>query len=146
MLEFQPYHHYFQRNPRAGIFQNALVGCPCSPRDSQEPSPTPQFKSIISSVLSFLQSPTLTSIHDHWKNRSLDWTELCWQIMYLLFNMLSSLVITFLPRSKCVLISWLQSPSALILEPKKVRSVTVSTVSPCICHEMMGPDAMILVF
>ena len=105
VLEFQPYHHYFQRNPRAGIFQNALVGCPCSPRDSQEPSPTPQFKSIISSVLSFLQSPTLTSIHDHWKNRSLDWTELCWQIMYLLFNMLSSLVITFLPRNKRLLIS-----------------------------------------
>ena len=117
MLEFQPYHHYFQRNPRAGVFQNALVGCPCSPRDSQEPSPTPQFKSIISSVLSFLQSPTLTSIHDHWKNRSLDWTELCWQIMYLLFNMLSSLVITFLPRNKRLLISWLQSPSAMILEP-----------------------------
>ena len=60
--------------------------------------------------------------------------------------MLSRLVITFLPRSKHVLISWLQSPSAVILEPKKIKSVTVSTVSPSICHEVMGPDAMILSF
>jgi len=56
------------------------------------------------------------------------------------------LVITFLPRSKRLLISWLQSPSAVILEPKKIKSDTVSTVSPCICHEVMGPDAMILVY
>ena len=62
------------------------------------------------------------------------------------FNMLSSLVITFLPRSKCLLISWLQSPSAVILGPKKTKSVTVSVVSPSICHEVMGPDAMTLVF
>ena len=66
--------------------------------------------------------------------------------MSLLFNMLSRLVITFLPRSKHLLISWLQSPSAVILEPPKIKSTTVSTVSPSICHEMMGPDAMILVF
>ena len=62
----------FQRNPRADLLQNGLVGSPCSPRDSQESSPTPQFKGINSSVLSFLHSPTLTSIHDHWKNHSLD--------------------------------------------------------------------------
>ena len=68
------------------------------------------------------------------------------KLMSLLFNMLSTLVITFLPRSKRLLASWLQSPSAVILEPKKVKSVTVSTVSPSICHEVMGPDAMILVF
>ena len=60
--------------------------------------------------------------------------------------MLSRLVITFLPRSKCPLISWLQSPSAVILEPRKIKSATVSTVSPSICYEVMGPDAMILVF
>ena len=66
--------------------------------------------------------------------------------MSLLFNMLSRLVITFLPRSKCLLISWLQSPSAMILEPPKIKSVTVSIVSTSICHEVMGPDAMILVF
>ena len=69
--------------------------------------------------------------------------------MSLLFNMLSRLVTTFLPRSKCLLISWLQSPSAVILEPPKTKSATVytvSTVSPSICHEVMGTDAMILVF
>ena len=68
------------------------------------------------------------------------------KVMSLLFNMLNRVVITFLPRSKHHLISWLQSPSAVILEPPKVKSATVSTVSPYICHEVMGPDAMILVF
>src|SRR5574337_689155 len=68
------------------------------------------------------------------------------KVMSLLFNMLSRLVIIFLPRSKCLLISWLQSPSALILEPQKVKSDTVSTVSTSISHEVMGPDAMIFVF
>ena len=67
------------------------------------------------------------------------------KVMSLLFNMLSRFVIVFLPRSKCLLISWLQSPSVMILEPKKIKSVTVSVVSPCICHEVMGPDAMLLV-
>ena len=66
--------------------------------------------------------------------------------MSLLFNMLSRLVTTFLPKSKCLLISWLQSPSAVILEPRKIKSDTVSTVSPSIFHEVMGPDAMIFVF
>ena len=68
------------------------------------------------------------------------------KVMSLLFNTVSRLVISFLPRSKHLLVSWLQSPSAVILEPKKIKSVTVSFVSPFICHEMMGPDAMILVF
>ena len=68
------------------------------------------------------------------------------KVMSLLFNMLPRLVITFLPRSKRLLISWLQSPSAVILEPRKIKSDTVSTVSPSISHEVMGPDAMILVF
>ena len=68
------------------------------------------------------------------------------EVMSLLFNMLPRLVITFLPRSNCLLISWLQSPSAVILEPPKIKSATVSTVSPSICHEVMGPDALILVF
>ena len=68
------------------------------------------------------------------------------KVMSLLFNMLSRLVITFFPRSKRLLISWLQSPSAVILEPPKIKSVTLSTVSPFICHEVMGPDAMIFVF
>ena len=68
------------------------------------------------------------------------------KVMSLLCNMLSSLVIIFLPRSKRLLISWLQSLSAVILEPQKIKSLTVSTVSPSICHEVMGPDAMILAF
>ena len=68
------------------------------------------------------------------------------KVMSLLFNMLSRLVRAFLPRSKHLLTSWLQSPCAVILEPKKIKSVTVSTVSPSICLEVMGPDAMILVF
>ena len=68
------------------------------------------------------------------------------KVMSLLLNMLSRLVITFLPRSKRLLISWLQSPSVVILEPRKIKSDTVSTVSPSISHEVMGPDAMIFVF
>ena len=68
------------------------------------------------------------------------------KVMSLLFNMLSRLVITFLPSSKHLLISWLQSPSAVIFEPRKIKSDTVSTISPSIYHEVMGPDAMILVF
>ena len=68
------------------------------------------------------------------------------KVMSLLFNMLSRLVITFLPRSKRLLISWLQSPCAVILEPPEIKSVSVSTASPSICHEVMGLDAMILGF
>ena len=68
------------------------------------------------------------------------------KVMSLLFNMQSRFVIAFLPRSKHLLISWLQSPSVVIWEPKKIKSVTVSIVSPSTCHEVMGPDAMIFVF
>ena len=68
------------------------------------------------------------------------------KVMSLFFNMLSRLVIAFLPRSKCPLISWLQSPSVVILEHRKIKSLTVSIVSPSICHEVMGPDVTILVF
>ena len=72
------------------------------------------------------------------------WTSVS-KVMSLLFNMLSRLVIAFLPRSKRLLISWLQSPSAVILEPKKIKSLTVFIVSPSLCHEVMGPDAMIFI-
>ena len=68
------------------------------------------------------------------------------KVMSLLFNTLSRLVIVFLPRSKCLLISWLQSPSAVILKSQKIESVTVSIVFPSICHEVMGPDAMMFIF
>ena len=87
-------------------------------------------------------------IHDYWKNCNFDYIDLCWQSneMSLLFNMLSRFVTAFLPRSKCLLIWSLQSPSAVILEPKKRKSVTVFIVSSSICHEVMGPDAMISIF
>ena len=68
------------------------------------------------------------------------------KVMSLLLNVLSKLVIAFLQRSKCLLISWLQSPSSVILEPRKIKSLAVSIVSPSICHEVIGPDAMITVF
>ena len=113
---------------------------------SNESSPTPQFKSINSSVLSFLYGPPLTSIHDYWKTIALTRRSFVGKVMSLLLNTLSRLVISFLPRSKRLSVSWLQSPSAVILEPPKIKSVTVSTVSPSICLEVMGPDAMILVF
>ena len=90
--------------------------------------------------------------HLIWRTDSLEKTLILGKIegrgklLSLLFNMLSRLVITFLPRSKHILISWLWSPSAVILELKTIKSDTVSTVSPSICHEVMGPNAVILVF
>ena len=81
-------------------------------------------------------------IHDYWKNNSFDGWNFVGKVMSLLFNMLSRFVIAFLPRSKHLLISWLKPPSAVILEPKKIKSVTVSIVSLSICHEVMGPDAI----
>ena len=79
VLDFPLQHQSFQWTLRTDLLSDGLVGSPCSPRDSQESSPTPQFKSINSSALSSLYSPTLTSIHDHWKNHSLDQMDLCWQ-------------------------------------------------------------------
>ena len=106
-------------------------------------SPTPQLRSINSLVLSFLYSPILT--HTSGKTIALTRRTLVGKVMSLLLNILSRLVITFLPRSKLLFISWLQSPLAVILEPPKIKSATVSTVSPSICHEVKGPDPMILV-
>ena len=79
VLEFQLQHQSFQWTLRTDLLQDGLVGSPCSPWDSQESSLTPQFKRINFSALSFLHSPTPTSIHDHWKNHSLDQVDLCWQ-------------------------------------------------------------------
>ena len=107
----------------------------------QESSPAPQFESISSSVLSLLYGPTLISVNDYWKNHGF-----VGKVISLLFKTLSWFVIAFLPRSRGLLISWLQSPSTVILEPKKIKSVTISTFYPSICHEVMGPDAVILVY
>ena len=90
-----------------------------------------------------LQSKGLSRV---FSNTTVQKNQFFGKVLSLLFNMLSRLVITILPRSKRLSISWLQSPSAVILEPKKIESDTASTVSPPICHEMMGPDAMILVY
>ena len=85
-------------------------------------------------------SPAGSSVHGIFQARVLEWGAVAFS------DMLSRLVITFLPCSKHLLISWLQSPSAVILEPKKIKSDTASTLSPSIFHEVMGPDAMTLVF
>ena len=103
-------------------------------------------KAINSSLLSLLPGPPLTSTHDYWKTIALTRQMFVGEVTSLLFNMFSRLVITFLPRSKCVLISWQQSPSAAILKPEKIKSVTVCVVSPSICPEVMGLDSMIFVF
>ena len=104
-----------------------------------------QFKSIKFLVLSLLYDPTLTSIHGYWKNHSFN-GHLLAKWLSLVFNMLSKLVIAFLPKSKHLLISWLKSLSTVILEPQKRKSVTIPQFSSYICHEVMGPDAVIFVF
>ena len=99
-------------------------------------------------MLSFLYGPTLYGPSYMTTGKTIVLTRWTFvgKVTPLLFNMLSRLVIAFLPRGKCLLISWLQSPSAVILEPPKIKSVTVSIVSPSICHEVMGPDTVIFVF
>ena len=121
------------------------VGSPGSPRDSQESCPTAQFKTFNSALLTILYAPTVTSMHDNWKNR-FDYTELLQQSNVFAFKNAARRVITFLQTSKHLLISWLQSSSAVNLEPLKIKSVTVSIVFPSICHEVMGRNAMIFIF
>ena len=146
VLEFQCHHQSFQWIFRTDFFLDGLVGSPCSPRDSQESSLTSQFKAPIlrhSAVFMVqLSHPYITT----GKTVALTRWTFIGKIMSLLFNMLSRFFVTFLPGSTHLLISWLQSPSAVTLEPKKIKFVTVSVVFPPTCLEMMGPDAMILVF
>ena len=119
---------YFQWIFRVNFLQDWLVWSSCRPRNSQESSPAPQFKSINSSVFTLLYGPTLTSVHESWKKPYL-WLyrPLLAIFNILLSNILSRFIIAFLPWSKCLLILWLQSPSTVILEPKKIISVTVCT-------------------
>ena len=146
VLEFQLQHQSFQWIFRIDFLKNWPVWSPCHPRDSQECSPAPQFKSISSSALSLmiqLSYPYVTTA----KNTAWTIRTFVGKVMSLLFNTLSRFLIAFLPRSKCLLkLSRLQSPSAVILESKKKKPVTVSIFSPSIYREVMGPDAMILVF
>ena len=123
-----------------------MVGSPCSPRDSQESSPKPQFKSINSSALSFLIVQLSHPYMASGKTIALTRWTFVDKVMSLLFNMLSKFVTEFLYTSKILLVLWLQSVSAVILELKKRKSATVSTFPPSICHEVMGLNAMILVF
>ena len=107
----------------------------------------PRLSSVTHSLaLSFLHSPTVTPIHDYWKNQALTRQIFVGKVMSLLFNMLSRFVITFLPRSKHFLIPWVQSPSPVILELKRINSPTVSIVYQTIHYELMGLEAIILVF
>ena len=138
VLEFQLQHHSFQRNPRAdlGAVQGTLKSLL-------------QHHSSKASVLRCSAFFTVKLSHPYvttGKTIALSRRTFVGKVMSLLFNRLCRLVMTFLPRSKCLLISWLQSPSAVILEPQNIKSDTVSTASPSISHEVMGPDAMIFVF
>ena len=110
---------------------------------SREPSPTLQFKNIFSLEFNLFMVQLSHSYMTTGKTIALTSVG---KVMCLLFNMLSRFVTAFLPRSKHLFISWLQSPSAVILEHPKIKSVTVSIASPSICYEVMGLDAMILVF
>ena len=114
-------------------------------KDSQESSLAPQFETINSWALCLLYGPTLISVYDYWKNHRFVYMDLCQQSDVSLFNVLFRFAIAFLPRSKHLLISWLQSASIVILEPKNVEYATVSTFSSPICCEVMGPDTMTLV-
>ena len=114
----------------------------CCPRDSLESSPAPQFKSINSSVLRLLYGPTLTSLHDYWKNHSLDYIHLCWQRMSLLFSMLFRFVIAFLPRSNC-----LKFMAAFTIcddfGTTKIKSVTVLMYSFPIWNQSIVPGPVL---
>ena len=146
VLKLQLQHQSFQWIFRIDFLYNWLVWSPCSPRDSQESS---QHHSSKAPILQHSAFFIVQFSHPHMtigKTIALIRQTLVSKVMSLLFNMLSRLVITFLPRSKHLLISWLQSPSAVILEPRKIKSVIVSIVFSSICHEVMAPYAMILVF
>ena len=140
VLEFQLQHHSLQRNPRTDLLQNGLVGSQGTLKSllqhHSSKASIPQHSAFFTVQLSHSYTTTGKII-------ALTRRTFVSKVMSLLFNMLSRLGINFLLRSKCFLISWLQSPSAVILEPKKIKS---PIVSPSICHEVMGLEAMILVF
>ena len=146
-MEFQLQHHSFQKNTQdrsplewTGWISLAVQGTLKSLLQHRSSKASVLWRSAFFTVQ--LSHPYMTTR----KTIALTRQTFVGKVMSLLFNMLSRLVITFLPRSKHLLISWLQSPSAVILEPRKIKSDTVSTVSPSISHEVMGQFAMILVF
>ena len=145
VLELQLQHQSFQWTPRTDSFRIywfdilEFQGTPKSLLQHNSKASSLQRSAFFMAQLSY---PYMTT----GKTIALTRWTFVGKVMSLLFNILSRLVIAFLPRSKRLLVSWLQSPSAVILESKKIKSVTVCIVSPSICHEVMGPDAMILVF
>ena len=114
-----------------------MVGSPCSTMDSQESSPTPQFKSINALMLSFLYGTTLTSIPTSGKTMALTIQTFAGKVMSLLFSMLSRFFIALSSKDQCLFFSQLQSLSPVILEPRIIKPITVFIVYPCICHEVM---------
>ena len=138
VLEFQPQHRSFQWTPRADLPSDVLVGSPCIQGTLKS---LLQYHSSKASVLWHSAFFTVQLSHPYMttgKTIALTRRTFLGKVMSLLLNMLSRLVKTFLPRSKHLLISWLQSPSVVILEPKNTKSATVSTVSPSISHEVMS--------
>jgi len=143
ILELQLQHQSFQWIFKVDLPLDWFVWSPCFPRDFQEFSPAPQFEGINSLVSAFmvqLLQPYLTT----GKTIALTIQTFVDRVMSLLCNALPRFVIAFLPRSSHLLISWLQSPSAVILEPKKRKSVTPFTFSPSICHAVMGLREMVM--
>ena len=144
VTDLTPSHHHCETWRYPHMFLNALQGnmqssvLRKSPLGNESGYPSGQSESISSQLLHPYMTTGKTIALTRWT--------IVGKVMSLLFSILSRLVIVFIPRSKRLLISWLQSPSAVNWEPKNIRSVTVSTVSPSICHEVMGPDVMILVF
>ena len=145
-MEFQLQHQSFQGTPRTDLLRmhwlDLLAVHGTLKSLLQHHSSKASILRCSAFFIDRLSHPYMTT----GKNTALTKQTFVGKVMSLLFNILSRLVRALLPRSKCLLISWLQSPSALILEPKKAKSLTVPIVSPSICHEVMGLDAMILVF
>ena len=145
LLEVQ--YQFFQWIFRVYFLYDWLVWSLCCPGDSQESSPALQFKSISSLALSLLYAPTLISTHDYWKSHSFHCMDLCQpsdNLCFLIYCL--GFVMAFLPRSKHLLILWLQLPSTVILKPKKIKPITASTFSPSVCLEVIGQHDTILVF
>ena len=126
ILELQLQHQSFHWVFRVDFPLDWLVWYPCCLRDPQESSPAPQFKGINSLTFCLLYGPALTTVHDHWEDHNLDYTDLCRQSNVCFSTCCLVFFIAFLSRSHCLLISWLLSPSTVILEPKKKKSVTTS--------------------
>ena len=146
VLELQTQHQSFQWVFRVDFPLGWTGWSPCCPRNSQEPSTAPHSKASILHHSTFFMAQLSHPYMTTGKTIAVTIWTFVGKVMSLLFNTLSRFVIAFLPRSKSLLILWMQSPSAVILECKKIKSVTTSTFPSSICHEVMEPDVKIFVF